>query len=157
MGSEMCIRDRMETLRIHTAIPGQQPRVTPPSATLGESEATLTGLPAGLRVQSQAWSLHRNPDVFPDPDSWKPERWVESSEVQLKEMNRWFWAFGSGGRMCVGSNLAVLEMKAIMVAVWGSFRTTIADDSGMVHNGGYLAEPIGKDGKFLILDFERIT
>ena len=139
----------METLRLHAAIPGNQPRVTPPSATLGP----LTDLPAGIRVQSQAWSLHRNPTVFPEPESWRPERWIEASA----EMSRWFWAFGSGGRMCVGSNLAMLEMKNVMVALWGRFRTSVVEDGGMVHNGGYLAEPVGREGRHLVLRIEEVA
>lgn len=142
----------METLRLHAAIPGNQPRMTPASAALG----SFSGLPAGIRVQSQAWSLHRNPDIFPDPDSWQPSRWLDADEAQLREMGKWFWAFGSGGRMCVGSNLAMLEMKNIMVAIWGQFSTEVTDDEGMVHNGGYLAEPMGKDGKFLMLRFRAL-
>lgn len=138
----------METLRLHAAIPGQQPRVTPDSpakTSLGDPEAgrVYTGLPPGVRVQSQAWSLHRNPDVFPEPDAWDPARWLDADEAQQREMARWFWAFGSGGRMCVGSNLAMLDMKATMVGLWGSFSTELVDDVGMVANGGYMAEPMG--------------
>lgn len=142
----------METLRMHAAIPGNQPRMTPPSATLGP----FSNLPAGIRVQSQAWSLHRNPEIYPDPDTWQPSRWLDADEAQLREMGKWFWAFGSGGRMCVGSNLAMLEMKNIMVAIWGHFSTEVTDDEGMVHNGGYLAEPVGKNGKFLMLRFREL-
>jgi cytochrome P450 len=72
-------------------------------------------------------------------------------------MVKWFWAFGSGGRMCVGSNLALLEMKNVMVSIWGQFSTEVVDDEGMVHNGGYLAEPLGKDGKFLMLRFKTLS
>lgn len=138
----------METLRLHAAIPGNQPRVTPDmpcTTTLGDTETGVlyTGLPPGVRVQSQAWSLHRNPEVFPDPDAWKPERWLDATQAEQREMGRWFWAFGSGGRMCVGSNLAMLDMKATMVGVWGSFSTELVNDSGMVANGGYMAEPLG--------------
>jgi len=143
----------MEALRLHAPIPGNQPRMTPTSATLGP----FTNLPAGVRVQSQAWSLHRNPAVFPDPNTWQPSRWLDTDEAQLREMGKWFWAFGSGGRMCVGSNLALLEMKNVMVAVWGQFETEVVDDQGMIHNGGYLAEPLGKDGKFLMLRFRNLA
>lgn len=143
----------METLRMHAAIPGNQPRMTPPSASLG----AFSDLPAGIRVQSQAWSLHRNPDVFPEPDTWRPSRWLEADEAQLREMGKWFWAFGSGGRMCVGSNLAMLEMKNVMVSIWAQFSTEVVDDEGMVHNGGYLAEPVGKNGKFLLLRFKKLS
>ncbi|EMC98232.1 hypothetical protein BAUCODRAFT_417228 [Baudoinia panamericana UAMH 10762] len=144
----------METLRLHASIPGNQPRITPAAATLGVSDHAVSGIPAGVRVQSQAWSLHRNPQVFPDPEAWRPERWLESSETQMREMNRWFWAFGSGGRMCVGSNLAMYDMKAIIVAIWSRFETEVVFDEGMTHKGGYVAEPAGKDGRVLEL---RVT
>lgn len=99
-----------ETLRLHAPIPGIQPRVTPaPSCTL----AGYSDIPPNTRVNAQAYSLHRNPDVFPEPEIWQPKRWLKSSDEpptaasDLDEMRRWFWAFGSGGRMCVGSNLAL--------------------------------------------------
>ena len=94
----------METLRIHAAIPGPQPRITPfPPVSLAGSPP----LPPGVRVSAQPYSLHRNAVVFPDPEVWKPARWLDSSEEQKAEMGRWFWAFGSGGRMCVGSHFAM--------------------------------------------------
>ncbi|TKA34146.1 hypothetical protein B0A50_00126 [Salinomyces thailandicus] len=146
----------METLRLHAAIPGNQPRVTPASATLGAPGSELNDLPAGVRVQAQAWSLHRNPDVFPEPDAWRPERWLEADDAQQKEMSRWFWAFGSGGRMCVGSNLAMLDMKAIIAAVWKNFKTEVDFDEGMIHRGGYVAEPVGKGGKYCVLRIAEV-
>jgi hypothetical protein len=153
----------METLRLHAAIPGNQPRITPSSpSTLGSNGSEVVGLPPNVRVQAQAWSLHREASVFPSPESWMPERWLErnesregSSAEQLREMQRWFWAFGSGGRMCVGSNLAMLDMKAIVAGIWSDFRTSIADDGGMVPNGGYEAEPVGKEGRYLMLRVEE--
>lgn len=98
-----------ETLRRWTAVPGGQPRVTPyPSCSL----AGYDNIPPNVRVQSSAYVLHHNPEVFPDPAAWKPERWLEASPEQLAEMKRWFWAFGSGGRMCIGNHLAIHSMYA---------------------------------------------
>lgn len=72
-------------------------------------------LPPGVRVSAQAYSLHRNEDVFPDAERWDPERWLidarkdpKQEQDRLKEMMRWFWAFGSGGRMCFGNHFALL-------------------------------------------------
>lgn len=95
-----------ETLRLHAPIPGIQPRVTPaPSCSL----AGYDDIPPNTRVNAQAYSLHRNPEVFPEPETWQPKRWLkeENTSTELEERRRWFWAFGSGGRMCVGSNLAL--------------------------------------------------
>lgn len=97
----------METLRRHCAIPGSQPRQTPSTPT---SIAGSPPLPGGVRVSAQAYSLHRNPKVFPDPEAWNPQRWLEADQEKKDEMLRWFWAFGSGGRMCVGSNFAMQGM-----------------------------------------------
>jgi cytochrome P450 len=149
----------METLRLHAAIPGGQPRITPANTTLGPPGAEVHGIPAGVRVVSAAHSLHRNPRVFPEPGRWRPERWLDArgGVDGGGEKARWFWAFGSGGRMCVGSNLAMLEMKGIVAAMWSNFETTIVDDSGIPHNDGYLAEPRGaSDGSFLRLRCGKI-
>lgn len=97
----------METLRLHAAIPGPQPRKTPSTPT------SLVGsppLPAGIRVSANPHCLHRNKDVFPDPETWRPERWLTDDQASKNEMMRWFWAFGSGSRKCIGSHFATQGM-----------------------------------------------
>jgi hypothetical protein len=93
-----------ETLRLHTAVPGRQPRITPAKG------CTLAGydqIPGGVTVQSYGSILHSNPEVFPEPAKWRPGRWLDATEEELREMKRWFWAFSSGGRMCIGSHMAI--------------------------------------------------
>ncbi|KAF2104181.1 cytochrome P450 [Rhizodiscina lignyota] len=148
-----------ETLRLHAAIPGPQPRTTPHvegGSTLGP-DGEYTGIPGGVRISAQAWSLHRNADVFPEPESFKPERWLVETGGKVEagttgEMNRWFWAFGSGGRMCVGSNLAIYQMKYIIYAIWANFKTRIVDDSECVQKDAYTAPPKGHS---LIVSLEK--
>lgn len=119
-----------ESLRLHAAIPGPQPRTTPyvsGGSTLGP-EGEYPGIPGGVRISAQAWSLHRNPEVFPEPESWQPSRWLSEKDEKVdvaptSDMNRWFWAFGSGGRMCVGSNLAIYRESAVQ------FASGLADDN----------------------------
>ena len=94
----------LETLRLHAAIPGPQPRVTPSSPT---TLAGYSDIPPNTRVSALPYTLHRNAAVFPDPLAWKPERWLEAGKEQKEDMMRWFWAFGSGGRMCIGNNFAM--------------------------------------------------
>lgn len=99
----------METLRLHPAVPGGQPRHTPPEGHIKLGKHS--DIPGGVRVGSYAWNLHKNPDVFPDPFGWHPERWMSGEESRpwqgTDKKERWFWAFGSGARMCIGSNFAM--------------------------------------------------
>ncbi|KAB8206951.1 cytochrome P450 [Aspergillus parasiticus] len=139
-----------ETLRLHAPIPGIQPRVTPyPSCTL----AGYSNIPANIRVNAQAYSLHRNPDVYPDPETWQPKRWLKgvNSDSDLEERRRWFWAFGSGGRMCVGSNLALQEIKLVTAAIYSNYRTSIVDDDNIEPIDAYTVKPRGDK---LVLRFE---
>lgn len=95
----------METLRLHAPIPGPQPRQSPEHGSrIGEY-----AIPGGVRVAAMAYSLHRDEEVFPDAETWDHARWLPwtSTEDELKRRNRHFWAFSSGGRMCIGSNFAM--------------------------------------------------
>ncbi|KAH6723966.1 cytochrome P450 [Leptodontidium sp. MPI-SDFR-AT-0119] len=144
----------METLRVNAAIPGSQPRVTPyPGCTL----AGYSGIPGGVRVGAQAYSVHRNGQVYADPEKWDYTRWMDEengfTEEQKKERDRWFWAFSSGGRMCVGSNFAMHEIKLVIAAVFSNFTTQIVNDEGIEQEDGYTCGPTSNK---LFLKFERV-
>lgn len=102
----------METLRLHAPIPGPQPRSVPfPSAKLGPYT-----VPGGVRIAATAHTLHHDERVFPNPEKWYPKRWLDAEDEEArKAMNRQFWAFSSGGRMCIGSHFAMQgELDAIL-------------------------------------------
>ena len=85
-----------ETLRLYAPIPASQPRTS-------TQDTTVDGyhIPAGTIVSCQAFSLHRNPEVFPEPNVFKPDRWL-ADDAATAEMKRWWWPFSSGARMCLG-------------------------------------------------------
>ncbi|KAF2020745.1 cytochrome P450 [Aaosphaeria arxii CBS 175.79] len=145
-----------ETLRLHSAIPGPQPRFTPPQgARLGPAELNYY-VPGNVRVSASAGLLHLNEDVYDHAEEWRPQRWLEEvSEEKRKDMeSRWFWAFGSGGRMCVGSHLAVYQMKYIIAALYSNYTTIIVDDTGIEQSDSYTAPP--KSDKFLVKLVEHV-
>lgn len=87
----------MEGLRCFPAIPMSLPRYVP------EGGRNIEGyfVPGGTVVSCQAFSTHRiDQDVFPEPDLFRPERWLE--EGGAAERKKLFFAFANGGRGCVG-------------------------------------------------------
>lgn len=144
-----------ETLRLHTPIPGMQPRISPNVAggnSLGPpgTKDHYTNLPGNIRVSAMPYTLHRLPSVFPDPHKFLPDRWLTASPEQLREMNRHFWAFGSGGRMCIGSHLAIQEIKLIVAAMYTNYKTEIAPggDDGIEEVDAYTTRP--RSGKLML-------
>ncbi|KAJ4245849.1 hypothetical protein NW757_009704 [Fusarium falciforme] len=140
----------LESLRLYPSVPGGQPRRVPKPCSLGGYD----GIPVGTTVQCYAYSLHRTPEIFPEPDKWKPERWIDSSPEQLSQMRRWFWAFGSGGRMCIGSNFAYFSMKNVVGSVYTNYTTSLHDHGSMELEDAYLAGPAGHR---LEIKFTRVT
>ena len=87
-----------ETLRLHSAIPGPQPRFTPPQGCPLGPEEKQYFVPGGTRVSASAGLLHANEEVYERASEWRPERWLQLEkldEEKRKDMeSRWFWAFG---------------------------------------------------------------
>ncbi|KAK1750767.1 putative sterigmatocystin biosynthesis P450 monooxygenase [Echria macrotheca] len=111
----------MEGLRCFPPIPMSLPRYVPK----GGREIDGFFLPERTIVSCQAFSVHRiDTTVFPDPDTFKPERWLD--EKGDAERKRLFFAFASGGRGCVGKHLALAEMRHLLARVYSNF-TTLPD------------------------------
>ena len=60
-----------------------------------------------MQVQANLWGMGRDPNLFPDPERYYPERWLRSNEevldsqqVEAKSYGTVPW--GHGPRMCVG-------------------------------------------------------
>jgi cytochrome P450 len=57
----------------------------------------------------QCYTTQRDPTAFPDPEAWKPDRWLTSKISN--EMKELFMPFSKGPRACLGKNLAIMELK----------------------------------------------
>ncbi|KAF2679697.1 cytochrome P450 [Lentithecium fluviatile CBS 122367] len=97
-----------EALRLHPAVGMSLPRTSPQ----GGIDIDGTYIPGGAVVGTNPWVIHRNTDVFgKDADAFKPERWLGEGRGQLE---RFFFAFGSGARMCLGRNLSWIEISKLV-------------------------------------------
>lgn len=98
-----------ETLRLHAPASQTLPRVTPATKN-GISLDGYNGIPGGVRVGSSAYSLHRIEEIYPNAEQWLPQRWLCPDDGKIHDMRRLWFPFGSGGRLCLGSNFALQGM-----------------------------------------------
>ena len=69
-------------------------------------------LPAGIRVAPCIYLMHRRPEIYPDPEAFRPERFLESPPGTYTWM-----PFGGGIRRCLGAQFAQMEMKVVLQAL----------------------------------------
>ncbi|KAI9925425.1 hypothetical protein ASPWEDRAFT_173096 [Aspergillus wentii DTO 134E9] len=102
-----------EALRLYTSAPARLPRAVP------DRGAVLGGyhLPAGATVSTQAYTLHRDPTVYPDPQRFNPSRWANPSKT-MKDM---LMPFGAGTRICIGMHLAQIELRLATASFFRAF------------------------------------
>ena len=66
-------------------------------------------LPARARVAPSIYLMHRRPEIYPDPDAFRPERFLENPP------GTYTWIpFGGGVRRCLGAQFAQMEMKVVL-------------------------------------------
>jgi cytochrome P450 family 4 len=108
---ERCIK---ETLRFYPSAPYI-------ARILGEDLVTHSGykLKKGTVVQMHIYDLHHNPDIYPDPEKFDPDRFLPHNCDQRHPFA--YIPFSAGHRNCLGQKFAMLEMKAVLCGILGSF------------------------------------
>ncbi|KAH7341337.1 cytochrome P450 [Rhizoctonia solani] len=109
-----------EALRLYSTIGAGLPRVVPAGKTLtiaGETfnEGSVISIPSYSTNRSNVWGA--------DPDTYRPERWLEDSATSL---NKYFVPFSTGSRACVGRNLANMDMLLVAAAFFHRYDVELA-------------------------------
>jgi cytochrome P450 len=111
-----------ETLRRRPVLPNTEPRLVKRPIEVG---GWL--YPTGCALVANAYLLHHDPDVYPDPYSFRPERFLDTPP------GTYSWIpFGGGRRRCIGASFAMLEMRIVLPEVLRRFE---------LHPGQPPAEP----------------
>ena len=86
-------------------------------------------LPPGTNVFPAIYLAHTNPETFPEPYAFRPERFLESPT----ETYSWI-PFGGGTRRCIGATFAQFEMRVVLRTVLSSvdLRAASAEPQPMV-------------------------
>ncbi|TID21823.1 hypothetical protein E6O75_ATG05218 [Venturia nashicola] len=99
-----------EALRMHPATGLPLWRVVPAPGV----EIAGRFFPAGTNIGVNTWVAHNNPAIFPQPEHFRPERWLESDEARLKKMEAYWMPFGLGSRTCLGRHISLLEIGKVI-------------------------------------------
>jgi cytochrome P450 len=92
-----------ETLRLRPVLPIVVRMLTEPTEIGGRL------LPARVAVAPCIYLMHRRADVYPEPERFRPERFLESPA------GTYTWIpFGGGVRRCLGASFAIFEMKTVL-------------------------------------------
>lgn len=95
-----------ETLRIYPIVPLVAREVTVPFRLRGWE------MPAGSVIGAAVSLLHRNPELYPEPMTFRPERFLERSFSPFE-----YIPFGGGTRRCLGAAFSLFETKVVL-ATW---------------------------------------
>jgi cytochrome P450 len=95
-------------------------RIYPPAWMLGRCAIQafdLDGIhfPAGTIIIFSPWVIHRLPDIWTDPEVFRPERWDPASEQKIVPWS--YFPFGGGPRICIGMPFAQLEARLLLAAI----------------------------------------
>ncbi|PVD38385.1 hypothetical protein C0Q70_00999 [Pomacea canaliculata] len=128
LGDEVPTHEGVTKLKYLDSVIHETLRMYPPGGSadrVASEEVTIKGItiPKGAGVMVPIANVMKDPEYFPEPDKFKPERFYEGSVDPIS-----FLAFGYGPRLCIGMRLSLLEMKMAMVHVLRRVKFLKTDD-----------------------------
>ncbi|KAF8796534.1 Cytochrome P450 4V2 like protein [Argiope bruennichi] len=113
--NDLCYLDCVvkETLRLYPAVPA--------IGRIVEEDTTICGytLPKGATCVFCSYLLHRDEDVFPDPEKFDPNRFLPENSIKIPEFA--YIPFSAGPRNCIGYKFAAMEVKILLATILRNF------------------------------------
>ena len=103
-----------ETMRLRPVIPLVGRKLTRPM------QVRDYEIPAGTVIGPSIYLTHRRPDIYPDPERFMPERFVDRKIDPYT-----YFPFGGGMRRCIGMAFAMHEMKVVLATVLLRYKLTL--------------------------------
>lgn len=97
-------------------------------------------IPEGYTVGMNSKQLGFNEDIFgPDPESFKPERWLEADKARRNDMEARNLSFGGPSRKCIGMHVAWVSMSKVLASFWLNFDMNVLNElDGPPGPGGHI-------------------
>lgn len=132
-----------EVLRVRTILPFVV-RLTKQPFVAGGHE-----YPPGVLLAPCSHLMHQRPDIYPEPQKFRPERFLERKFTGYE----WF-PFGGGNRICLGMAFALYELKVVLATLFAASRLTRAGPPAAYIRRGLTLAP--RDGAQVTL-VERLN
>jgi cytochrome P450 len=139
-GTPLTIED-LKSLPYNLAVLKETMRLYPPAYIIGrralrdvvvpgERPGTTCRLGTNKVVFINVLGIHRRPDLFPDPDTFNPSRFLGDLEKELPRCA--YLPFGAGPRICIGNHFALMEGHLLLATLVGGARLELAPGQGAV-------------------------
>jgi len=104
--------------------------------------------PARTKIIAFQWVTHYLPEVWGDPEVFRPERWDPANGQKVPQGA--YFPFGAGPRMCIGMSFALLEAKLVLATILQRYTPRLVPGHPIALNPRITLRP--KYGMRMILD-----
>ena len=119
----------VQYLEFTEAVVRETLRLFPQAFMIGRQAITNTtvdgsAIPHGATVLVPIWMLHRNPNLWEQPDAFNPARFLADNAPDRFS----YLPFGAGPHVCIGAGLAITEATLVLAQFMHHFRISRVDD-----------------------------
>lgn len=113
---------------------------TPTSMRIAASPCEVGGfaLPEGATIFFSPFVTHRLPELYEEPDRFKPERWATLNRTTYE-----YLPFAAGPHRCIGAEFALQEMKVVLAMLLPRYRLALVPGSKIEPKGNNLDPAYG--------------
>ncbi|XP_030636353.1 cytochrome P450 3A40 isoform X2 [Chanos chanos] len=84
-------------------------------------------IPGGTAVIVPIYALHRDPEIWPDPEKFNPDRFSKENKESIDPYT--YMPFGAGPRNCIGMRFALVSMKLVITEILQRFDVHVCPET----------------------------
>lgn len=129
-----------EALRMSPPIPGTLWRQQVAEGDKESGPLIIDGhiIPPGTHIGVNTYAIHHNEAYFPEPFTYRPERFLEKSAATRGPVKNAFVPFSIGSRACLGKSMAYLEASLVLArTLWHFDFVKAPNDAGNLGESTY--------------------
>ncbi|XP_026675117.1 cytochrome P450 6A1-like [Ceratina calcarata] len=112
-------------------------------------ESLKLSIPKGTRIFIPTYAIHRDPEVYPNPEVYDISRFTEEAVKARHPMH--YLPFGDGPRNCIGARFAIFQTKIGLIKVIKNFKVDVCEQTQIPFiNDPRMLFLSPKDGKLIL-------